>query len=165
MKNYDCKNFYGLANDKIVCLKYFGYVSCSKIITDEKGEIQKVVVKFLEEINENIKKQCKGILHWLSISEAENCEVRIYDYLFNIEDPSSLEDFKQAINKNSLKILKNAKINKSLAQTISEGADKKKHYQFERIGYFLEDYDSKRSNLVLNMSIALNEKEKSKIVE
>lgn len=165
IKNYDCKNFYGLSNEKVVCLKYFGYVSCSKIITDENGDIKKVFVKFLEEINGNIKKNCKGILHWLSVKEAVDCEVRIFDYLFNVDDPNSLEDFKSEINKNSLKFLKNAKISKKLAVDIGEGFRKNRHYQFERVGYFIEDLDSEKNKIVFNMSVGLNEKEKSKINE
>lgn len=163
VKNYDCKNFYGLSNEKVVCFKYFGYFSCSKIITDENGEVQKVFVKFLEGIDGNIKKNCKGILHWLAVREAVDCEVRIFDYLFNVDDPNSLEDFKSEVNKNSLKIMKNAKISQNLVDDI--GKENKRHYQFERVGYFFEDLDSEKNKIVFNMSVGLNEKEKSKITE
>lgn len=161
IRNQQMKNFFGVCQDGMVCFKYFGYVSCKKINLDNEGNIKQIIVNFKEEVHSDNKKKCKGILHWISDKESIDCEIRVYDYLFKIDEPNLIEDFMKEINENSLKVYKNAKIHKDLLFQRNE----RKHYQFERLGYFIEDYDSNENKLIFNMSVSLNEKEKIKTCE
>lgn len=170
----DCDDFFGLALNKIVCLKYIGFIQCVNMIQDPKsGEIIELHAKFLGEnlqitqnegqINNNSnngensnKYKNKGVIHWINVSDARDCEVRLFEHLFKIDDPSSLEDFRNGLNENSKTILKGCKIHKDFL------GNEASHYQFERIGYFVLDKDSDLSNkdFVFNLSVNLKEKAK-----
>jgi glutaminyl-tRNA synthetase len=99
-------------------------------------------------------KKVKGTLHWVSADHAINAEVRLYDRLFNHEDPSGQkeDDYRQFLNPDSLKVLTNCKIEPSLANAaVSE------RFQFQRLGYFCLDPDSTVSNLVFNRTVQLKD--------
>ena len=99
-------------------------------------------------------KKVKGTLHWVSAAHAINAEVRLYDRLFNHEDPSGQkeDDYRQFLNPDSLKVLTNCKIEPSLANAaVSE------RFQFQRLGYFCLDPDSTVSNLVFNRTVQLKD--------
>jgi glutaminyl-tRNA synthetase len=95
----------------------------------------------------------KGTIHWLSAAHALNAEVRMYDRLFAAEDPGSFDDFREALNPNSLTIIPNAKVERSLAEAASGTV-----VQFERKGYFCVDSkDSRPGALVFNLTIGLRD--------
>jgi glutaminyl-tRNA synthetase len=96
----------------------------------------------------------KGIIHWVSASRSVNAEVRVYGRLFKVADPENVDegvDFRTNMNPDSLKIIKNAKLEPGLATASVEN-----RYQFERVGYFcVDNKDSKPGALVFNMTVDL----------
>ena len=106
-------------------------------------------------------KKVKGVLHFIEKSEALDCEVRVYDRLFTTEFPGDATgDFLDDYNKDSKKIIKNAKINKGLLSQLKPDS----RFQFERLGYFFLDPDSRleSKSLVFNKIVSLKENEKVK---
>jgi glutaminyl-tRNA synthetase len=99
-------------------------------------------------------KKVKGTLHWVSAKHSVDSEVRLYDRLFNHEDPAGAkyDDYRQLLNPDSLKILTGCKLEPSLS-TAKPGD----RFQFQRIGYFCVDYDSTESRLVFNRTVQLKD--------
>jgi glutaminyl-tRNA synthetase len=94
-----------------------------------------------------------GVIHWLSARHCAPAEARLYDRLFNIENPGSEEDFIKYLNPNSLEILTNCFVEQSLRK-----AKPGNQYQFERLGYFCVDAkDSKEEKMVFNRVVALRD--------
>ena len=93
----------------------------------------------------------KATLHWVSAEHALDCEVRLYDRLFNVEDPEEGGDFLAHLNPQSLEILEHAKLEPSV-----RGAEPLTRYQFERLGYFVVDRDS-GEKLVFNRTATLKD--------
>ena len=110
IKLEDQPDFYGIAPNKLVGLKYAHVIKILDIEINEKKEILSVKAELLKETKE----KPKGFLHWLSCKEALDCEVRLYDVLFTAHDPNELEDYLTAFNNNSLVTLRKCKINKNL---------------------------------------------------
>jgi glutaminyl-tRNA synthetase len=98
-------------------------------------------------------------LHWISHEDSVDCELRLYEVLFNVYDPNSLPNYLDGVNKNSLLIVKGAKMNKNLLNLKKEN-----HVQFERLGYYVLDQDSdlENSKFVWNRTVSLSEKAKQK---
>jgi glutaminyl-tRNA synthetase len=99
-------------------------------------------------------KKVRGTLHWVSAGHAVNAEVRLYDRLFDHEDPSGQkeEDYRKYLNPDSLKILTNCKVESSLATAMPPD-----RFQFQRLGYFCVDPDSTVSNIVFNRTVQLKD--------
>jgi glutaminyl-tRNA synthetase len=99
-------------------------------------------------------KKVKGTLHWVSAPHALDAEVRLYDRLFNHEDPAGQkdDDYRKFLNPDSLKILTGCKVEPSLGS--AKPLDK---FQFQRLGYFCVDYDSTPSKLVFNRTVQLKD--------
>jgi len=99
-------------------------------------------------------KKVKGTLHWVSAPHAVDAEVRLYDRLFDHEDPAGQkeEDYRKFLNPRSLKILRGCKLEPSLAS--AKPLDK---FQFQRLGYFCVDYNSTESHLVFNRTVSLRD--------
>jgi glutaminyl-tRNA synthetase len=99
-------------------------------------------------------KKVKGTLHWVSAQHAVDAEVRLYDRLFNHEDPAGQkeDDYRNFLNPESLKILSGCKVEPSLSSV--KPLDR---VQFQRLGYFCVDYDSTGSKLVFNRTVQLKD--------
>ena len=99
-------------------------------------------------------RKVKGIVHWVSVKDSSDAEIRVYDRLFTVPNPlhDKNKNFKEFLNKNSLKIIK-GKVEKSL-KTVKP-LDK---FQFERIGYFCADNDYTKSYPIFNQTISLRGK-------
>jgi glutaminyl-tRNA synthetase len=100
-------------------------------------------------------RKVKSTIHWVSAAHAIQAEVRLYDNLFSKEDPNEVaegQDFTTNLNPNSLETVTDAKLEPSL-KTAEPGA----RYQFERLGYFCADPDSKPGALVFNRTVALKD--------
>ncbi len=99
-------------------------------------------------------KKVKGTLHWVSAAHAIDAEIRLYDRLFNHEDPSGQkdEDYRKFLNPDSLKVLTGCKVEPSLAT-----AEPLEKFQFQRIGYFCVDYDSTEARKVFNRTVPLKD--------
>ena len=100
-------------------------------------------------------RKVKGTLHWVSARHCKDAEVRLYDRLFAVENPSAEteKDFRDLLNPDSLKVIEHAKIEPYLAE-IAKPEDK---FQFQRIGYFCVDLDSTPDKLVFNRTIGLKD--------
>jgi len=99
-------------------------------------------------------RKVKATLHWVSVKHAVKSEVRLYDRLFNDEDPAGHKDvdFKEFLNPDSLKILPECYV-----EPFVEGAKPPDHFQFERLGYFSLDYDSTTEKPVFNRTVPLRD--------
>ena len=99
-------------------------------------------------------KKVKGTLHWVSAFHAVDAEVRLYDRLFNHEDPAGQkdDDYRKFLNPDSLRILKGCKLEPSL-----RSAKRLDKFQFQRLGYFCVDFDSTESHPIFNRTVSLKD--------
>ena len=143
------KKFFRLQLGSEVRLKNAYIIKAENVVKDAKGNITEIQCTYSEDTS----KKVKGTLHWVSIKHAIKAEVREYDRLFMDEAPDSHpdKDFMKFINPNSLKII-NAFVEPSLADAkIGE------RFQFQRLGYFNVDDDSKPNALVFNKTVGLRD--------
>ncbi|MGB4292561.1 MAG: glutamine--tRNA ligase/YqeY domain fusion protein [Bacteroidales bacterium] len=124
---------------------------------DHTGEIDEVYCTYDPETRSggpSANRKVKTTIHWVSAPHAINAEVRLYDRLFTHEDPLGQKDrdFKEFLNPDSLKILKNCKLEPSLKN--AKPLDK---FQFQRVGYFCVDPDSTESYLIFNRTVQLKD--------
>jgi glutaminyl-tRNA synthetase len=149
--------YFRLAPGREVRLKHAYYVTCTDVIKDEQtGEILEVHCTYDPQTRggwSDDGRKVKGTLHWVSAQHAIAGEVRIYDHLFIKENPDDAEDFTENLNPESLKIIKNCKLEPSLAEASADD-----RYQFLRLGYFcLDSADSKKDRLVFNRTVSLRD--------
>jgi len=153
------KQFYRLSPGREVRLRYGYFVKCTGVAKDEKtGEIAEIHCTYDPATrggNAPDGRKVKSTIHWVSAAHAVEAEVRLYDNLFNREDPGDTgegETFIANLNPNSLEVLAGCKLEPSLA-----GAAEGDRYQFERLGYFCVDPDSSPGKLVFNRTVALRD--------
>ncbi|MCX8026838.1 MAG: glutamine--tRNA ligase/YqeY domain fusion protein [Thermodesulfovibrionales bacterium] len=153
------KDFYRLAPGREVRLRYAYFIKCVDVKKDADGNITEIICTYDPATRGGDapdKRKVKATLHWVSASHCFEAEVRLYDKLFTKEDPNDVEegkDFTDYINPNSLKIIKNARLEPSL-QTAKKG----ERFQFERLGYFCVDsVDSKEGCPVFNRTVTLKD--------
>jgi len=152
------KKFFRLAPGGEVRLKYAYIIKCESVVKDpDTGEITEIHCTYDPETlsgRSQSNRKVKGTLHWVSAQHALEAEIRLYDRLFMNESPEDVpegEDYNLNLNPDSLKVVKGY-VEPSLADTNS--LDK---FQFERIGYFTTDADSKPGKLVFNRTVALRD--------
>ena len=130
---------------------------CEQIVKDEGGNITELHCIYFPETksgNHQSNIKVKSTIHWLSIPFAVHAEVRLYDKLFNAEDPNQLgDDFINHLNGKSMQVLQNAYVERELA--IENRLDL--HYQFIRLGYFITDKNSTADRLIFNRTVDLKE--------
>jgi len=134
------KKFFRLGLGREVRLRYAYYVTCNDVIKDRSGNIIEIHCTYDPETKggrSSDGRKVKGTLHWVSLAHAINAEIRLYDRLFKVPDPSIESDFLKALNPNSLTIMNDCKLEPDL-QNSKIG----KTYQFERLGYFCKDQNS-----------------------
>ncbi len=150
------KKFHRLYPGNEVRLKSAYIIKCNEVIKNEKGEIIELHCTYDPETKSGSgsTRSVKGTIHWVSVSHAVKAEVRLYDRLFTIEDPSSDEekDFKEFLNPHSLDLLENCYIEPELAN--AKAGDK---FQFMRTGYFCVDPLSTKEKLVFNRTVSLRD--------
>jgi glutaminyl-tRNA synthetase len=150
------KKFFRLAPGKMVRLKSAFIVECTGFEKDENGKVSLIRARYVPESKsgqDTSGLQVKGVIHWVSAPHAVPAEIRLYERLFNVEDPSSEEgDFKDYINPDSLRIVSNAMVEPSLKK-----ARPGMHYQFMRKGYFAPDTESTAEKLVFNRTVTLKD--------
>ena len=150
------KKFFRLAPGKRVRLKSAFIVECTDFEKYENGKVSLIRARYVPESKsgqDTSGLQVKGVIHWVSAQHAVPAEIRLYERLFNVEDPSSEEgDFKEYINPDSLHILKNAMLEPSLKES-----KRGMLYQFMRKGYFTPDTDSSAEKLVFNRTVTLKD--------
>ena len=150
------KKFFRLGVGLMARLKSAYIVKCEDFVKDEHGIIREILCSYIPESksgNDTSGINVKGTIHWVSVSHAKTAEIRLYDRLFRVEDPSNEEeDFKEYINPNSLQIIKKAYIEPSLSV-----AETDRRYQFIRKGYFVLDPESTPENLIFNRTVTLKD--------
>lgn len=150
------KKYFRLAPGQMVRLKSAYIIQCDEVIKDENGTVTELRCSYIPESKsgaEGSAIKVKGTLHWVSVKHAIAVEVREYDRLFQVENPSDEEgDFKDYINPDSLKVVKGAFAEPALMQAKFD-----ERYQFLRKGYFVLDKDSSTSGIVFNRTVTLKD--------
>jgi glutaminyl-tRNA synthetase len=151
------KKWFRLAPGMKVRLKSAYIVTCTGFVKNEAGKVVEVHCEYIPESksgNDTSGINVKGTMHWISIEKSLEAEVRLYDRLFQVEDPSSEEgDFKTYLNPNSLEIIPHAKIEQSLSE-----AKPGEQFQFIRKGYFtLDSKYAQEGKLVFNRTVTLKD--------
>jgi glutaminyl-tRNA synthetase len=150
--------YYRLSPGREVRLRYGYFVTCTGVVKNEKGEVAEVRCTYDPATrggNAPDGRKVKATIHWVSAAHAVDAEVRIYENLFLKQDPSDVEEGKDVLdnlNPNSLEVITNAKLEPSLASA-AVGS----RFQFERLGYFSVDPDSKPGKPVFNRTVALKD--------
>ena len=153
------KKFFRLAPGKEVRLRYAYFITCNKVIKDDSGNIVQLNCSYDPDTKGGDSadgRKVKGTLHWVSAEHAFKTEVRLYDRLFDDPKPDSnkhQKGWKDLLNKDSIKIVKNAYLEPSL-----KSANKEQFFQFERIGYFCvdnKDFDEGRP--IFNRVVSLRD--------
>jgi glutaminyl-tRNA synthetase len=152
------KGYFRLSPGKEVRLRYGYFITARSVVKNDQGEVVEVHVTYDPAThggNAPDGRKVKSTIHWVSAAHAINAEVRIYDNLFTNPDPNDVpdgKDFTANLNPNSLEVVSDAKLEPSL-KTATPGM----RLQFERLGYFCVDTDSKAGALVFNRTVALKD--------
>ena len=150
------KKFFRLSVGREVRLKNAYIVKCTGLKKNEEGVIEEIYCEYDPMTKSGMpdaNRKVKATLHWVSCDHCINAEVRLYDRLFSVENPSADErDFRELLNPNSLEIRKNCYVEKYLSQF--KPLD---YLQFQRIGYFTIDYDSSSEKLIFNRTVGLRD--------
>jgi glutaminyl-tRNA synthetase len=150
------KKFFRLGPGLSVRLKHAYIIKCDDFKKDAEGNITEIHCSYIPESKSGSDTSginVKGTIHWVSVPHAITAEVRLYDRLFKVEDPSSEEgDFKEYINADSLHVISKAFIEPSL-----KSAKPGDLFQFIRKGYFCPDTDSTTDHLVFNRTVTLKD--------
>ena len=151
------KKFFRLSPGTEVRLRYAYFVKCESVVKDQNGEIIELHCTYdpaSQGGNSPDGRKVKATLHWVSATKNIEAEVRLYDRLFNVEDPSADKDvdFRDHLNPDSLTILPTCYI-----EPFVKDAQPLDHFQFERMGYFNVDKDSSAGKLVFNRTVSLKD--------
>ncbi|HTS66159.1 MAG TPA: glutamine--tRNA ligase/YqeY domain fusion protein [Candidatus Acidoferrales bacterium] len=145
------KDYFRLSPGREVRLRYGFFVRCTGVVKDASGNVTEVHCTYDPATrggNAPDGRKVKATIHWVSAAHAVGGEVRLYETLFAREEPADLAD----LNPNSLEVVTGCKLEPSLA-TVTPGAG----YQFERLGYFCVDPDTKPGAPVFNRTVALKD--------
>ena len=152
------KKFFRLAPGREVRLRYAYFVTCTDVIKDDTGEVIELRCSYDPATRGGASpdgRKVKGTMHWVSAAAGIPAEVRLYDTLLDIEDPSALEEGETLLDymrPNSLEVLTDCIVEPSLSAAIPGQS-----FQFERLGYFCVDLDSKPDHLVFNRTVTLRD--------
>jgi glutaminyl-tRNA synthetase len=147
--------YFRLSPGGMVRLKSGFIIQCDAVEKDAKGNITALNCTYFPESrsgHDTSGLKPKGVIHWLSATDAVSAEVRLYDRLFKVENPAAEEDFKSTINPDSLQVLENAMIEPALSN-----AAVGEKFQFTRLGYFCVDPDTTAGKMVFNRTVTLKD--------
>ena len=151
------KKFFRLSPDKEVRLKGAYIIKCTGVKKNDSGKIEEIYAEYDPETKSGMPgsdRKVKGTLHWVSVPTAVDVEVRDYDRLFSVENPSAEEgDFRDLLNPDSLIVRKGVKLEPWAAEHAKPGD----HFQFTRLGYYTVDPDTTPELLVFNKTIGLKD--------
>jgi len=152
------KKYFRLAPDAEVRLKGAYIIRCTGVKKNADGCIEEIYCTYDPDTRSGLpgsQRKVKGTLHWVAADTAVNATVRLYDRLFNVENPAAEteRDFREMLNPESLRVVDGVKVEPYLAQNAVQGAK----FQFQRIGYFTPDYESLPDKLIFNRTIALKD--------
>lgn len=151
------KKYYRLTPGQEVRLKNAYIVKCTGCKKSADGTIEEVYAEYLPTTKSGMpdsNRKVKSTIHWVSVGHSLPAEVRLYDRLFLIENPAEEKEkeLKDLLNPDSLKVLKNCRVEEVLAHAKSYD-----HFQFQRIGYFNLDPDSTDGRLIFNRTVSLKD--------
>ena len=151
------EDFFRLSKGKRVRLKGAYIVECTDYKTDEQGNVVEVYCEYDPETKSGTagsnKYKVKSTINWVEKNSAVRAEVRLYERLFTVENPSTHEGgFREVLNPNSLRVLKNCVVEPILAD-----AKPLDNFQFLKIGYFTVDLDSTPDALIMNQTVSLKD--------
>jgi len=152
------KKFFRLAPGREVRLRYAYFIKCNEAVKDEDGNILELHCTYDPDTRGGDApdgRKVKATLHWVSARHSISAEARLYSHLFKKENPLKLgegEDFKDSLNPESLKIVKNCRLEPSLSDVKPGDV-----FQFERLGYFCVDPDSSDKNTIFNRTTTLKD--------
>lgn len=150
------KKFFRLGPGRVVRLKSAYIIQCNEYKKDDEGNITEIYAAYIPESRsgeDNSGMKVKGTIHWVSTAHAKTAEVRLYDRLFNVEDPANAPgDFRDYINPDSLRVVPRAYIEPALAEAGPGG-----QFQFLRKGYFCADKDTVPERPVFNRTVTLRD--------
>jgi glutaminyl-tRNA synthetase len=152
------KQYYRLSPGREVRLRYGYFITARRVVKNDRGEVVEVHCTYDPATrggNAPDGRKVKSTIHWVSAAKAIDAEVRIYENLFSKENPGEVaegQDFTANLNPNSLEVITQAKLEPSLVNAAIGS-----RYQFERLGYFCVDPDSKPDKPVFNRTVALKD--------
>jgi glutaminyl-tRNA synthetase len=151
------KKFFRMTPGQEVRLKNAYIVKCTDVKKDAQGNIVEIYAEYDSETKSGMpesNRKVKGTLHWVSVAHSIPAEVRLYDRLFTVENPGDEKekDFRELLNPHSLIVKTGCRMEKEL-----ENAKPFDNFQFQRLGYFNVDPDSKEGNLIFNRIVSLKD--------
>ena len=151
------KKYFRLTPGRETRLKSAYIVKCTGCKKDDEGNVVEVYAEYDPQTKSGMPesgRRVKGTIHWISVPHSVDVEVRLYDRLFTVEDPANAKDkdFKELLNPDSLKIIKNCKVEEYL-----KDAEPGDSFQFQRNGYYNVDIESTPDNLVFNRTVPLRD--------
>ena len=149
------KKFFRLAPGREVRLRYAYFITCQKVLKDDQGNPVELHCTYDPETkggNAADGRRVKATLHWVHAQDAVQARVHLYDRLFSVPDPDSVDNFLEAMNPLSLDVLSDCMLERSLGD-VPVGTT----VQFERLGYFCVDPDTTNESLVFNRTVPLRD--------
>ena len=150
--------YFRLAPGVEVRLRYAYFIKCTNVVKDSAGNVTEVHATYDPATRGGDSpdgRKVKGTIHWVSADHAATAEVRLYDHLFKTPDPEDVPegaDWRTNLNRSSLEVIADARIEPSLAN-----AKPGERFQFERLGYFTVDKDSAAQKVVFNRTVTLKD--------
>ena len=149
------KKFFRLSLGREVRLRFAYYITCTEVVKNAAGEVESLICRYDPESrggNSPDGRKVKGTIHWVSAAHAIDAQVNLYDRLFTVANPAAAEDINNVINPESKLVMENAKL-----EAATELSGNSLAYQFERLGYFISDYDSSDAQPVFNRTMTLRD--------
>ncbi len=148
------KKFFRLSPGQEVRLRNSYVIRCNEVLKDENGHVTEIHCSYDDQtLGKNpVDRKVKGVIHWVSAADAIDCEIRLYDRLFTVDNPGAIENYLDYVNPQSLTIIANAKLEPALKDAKPSDA-----FQFERLGYFCVDPESQEDHLVFNRVVGLRD--------
>jgi glutaminyl-tRNA synthetase len=150
------RKFFRLSPGREVRLRYGYFITCNEVVKDDAGEVVELRCTYDPATRGGDApdgRKVQGTIHWVSATESLPCELRLYDRLFTVQDPDSVDDFMSVLNPDSLTVIREARVEPSVA-----GDAVGPRYQFERTGYFMKDpEDSSPEHPVFNRTVTLRD--------
>lgn len=149
------KKYFRLFPSNEVRLKFAYFITCHEVVKNSKGEIIEIHCTYDKDSKGGKSpdgRKVRGTIHWVSASHAIDASVKLYDRLFKSPNPESSENFLDDLNDSSLITINNCKLEPSLLEVKNDEI-----FQFERIGYFIKDKISNKSDLVFNRTVSLRD--------
>ena len=149
------RKFFRLAPGREVRLRYGYFITCTDVVRDDAGEVVELRCTYDPETRGGQApdgRRVRGTIHWVSAQHAADADVRLYEHLFTSERPDDDDDFMATLNPGSLEVVRGAKVEPGLADAVQG-----ERFQFERLGYFAVDPDSKPGAPVFNRTVSLRD--------